>query len=79
LVIFALQPPSVLEPGSGMGNYRMPGSGLGGRSTTPSAGVAGPGAGLGSGNTASVGGVVMPTPAVVDLLILANDTADNML
>ncbi len=75
LVIFALQPPSLLEPGSGMGNYKMPGSGWGGQGATPSAGTPSPSPGA----TASTGNTVTPTPAVVDFLILTNDTADNSL
>ena len=77
LVIFALQPPSLLEPGSGMGNYKMPGSGGGGQGTTPSAITPGPGPGPGA--TPSAGNTVTPTPTMVDFLIPINDTADNSL
>jgi hypothetical protein len=73
LVIFTLQPPSLLESGSGMGNYRMPGSGHGGQGATP------PATASGSGATPSAGSTVTPTTAVVDFLIPTNDTADNSL
>jgi hypothetical protein len=75
LVIFTLQPPSLLESGSGMGNYRMPGSSRGGQGVTPPATTSGPG----PGTTPSAGSTVTPTTAVVDFLILTNDTADNPL
>ena len=75
LVILAIQPPSLLEAGSGMGNYKMPGSGWGGQGATPSAGASGPGL----GTTPSAGNTATPTTAVVDFLIPTNDTADNSL
>jgi hypothetical protein len=71
LVIFTLQPPSVLESGSGMGNYKMPGSGQGGQGVTPSATTSGP------GTTSSAGSTVTPTTTVVDFLVPINDTADT--
>jgi hypothetical protein len=73
LVIFTLQPPSLLESGSGMGNYRMPGSGHSGQGATQ------PATASGSGATPSAGSTVTPTTAVVDFLIPTNDTADNSL
>ena len=75
LVIFAIQPPSLLEPGSGMGNYKMPVSSWGGQSATPSAATSGPGPGA----TPSAGNTATPTTAVVYVPIPTNDTADNSL
>jgi hypothetical protein len=75
LVIFTLQPPSLLESGSGMGNYKMPGSSQGGQGVTPPAATSGPG----PGTTPSAGSTVTPTTAFVDFLTPPNDTADNPL
>jgi len=72
LVIFTIQPPSSLEPGSGMGNYKMPGSSQGGQGVTPPATTSGPGA----GTTPSAGSTVTSTTAVVDVLLPVNDTAN---
>lgn len=69
LIVLTTQPPSVLESGSGMGNYRMPG---GGYATTASAGTTGPSAASSSGNAA-------PTTVVVDTPIPTNSTNDNSL
>jgi hypothetical protein len=73
LVIFAFSPQRLLEPGSGMGNYRMPDSNGGGQGVTPPATTSGPGPGA----TPSAGSTVTPTTAVLDLLIPINDTANN--
>ncbi len=72
LVIFTLQPPSMIEPGSGMGNYKIPGSSRGGQGVTPSSGTTSPV----SGATPSAANTVAPAPAPVDFLVLINDTAD---
>jgi hypothetical protein len=71
LVIFTLQPPSLLEPGSGMGNYRMPTSSQGGQGGTPPATTSGPGL----STTPPAGNTVAPTIPVVEFLNPTNDTS----
>jgi hypothetical protein len=73
LVVLTIQPPILLESGSGMGNYKMPSGGWGGQGATPSAGTPGP------SDAASAGNLVTPTSVVVDITIPANDTANNSL
>jgi hypothetical protein len=63
LVILAIQPPSLLEPGSGMGNYKMPNSG-GGQGATPSAGTPGPG----PSTATSAANPVTPTTVAIDIV-----------
>jgi hypothetical protein len=72
MVILTLQPPSLLEPGSGMGNYKMPGSSHGGQGTTPPT-TSGPGSSI----APSAGNTAPPTVPVLDVLIPINDTANN--
>jgi hypothetical protein len=72
LIILILQPPSLLESGSGMGNYKIPGSGHGGQSTTPTT------TGPGSGTTPSAGITILPPTIVLDVLAPINDTASNL-
>jgi hypothetical protein len=69
MIIFTLQPPSAFEPGSGMGNYWMPGSSHGGQGTTPPTTTSpSPYTTLPAVSTAT------PTP-VLDVLAPINDTA----
>ena len=72
LVILINQPPSLLEAGSGMGNYWVPGGGLSSNGATSSTGTPD------SGTTASFGNTAIPGPVVVDTLILANDTNTSL-
>lgn len=72
LVILTSQPASPLEPGSGMGNYRMPSGDLSGRGATSSTGAPS------SGATASFGNAAIPGPVLVDTLTPANDTNNSL-
>jgi hypothetical protein len=72
LVILTLQPPSLLEPGSGMGNYWIPGSSHGGHGTTPPT-TTGPS----PYTTPPAGSNVIPT-LVLDVLAPINETANSL-
>jgi hypothetical protein len=72
LVILTLQPPSLLEPGSGMGNYWVPGTNHGGHGATPPT-TTGP-----SSGSTPAGNPIPPPTIVLDVLAPINDTASNL-
>jgi hypothetical protein len=72
LLLLTLQPPGVFESGSGMGNYKIPGSSHGGQGTTPPT-TTGPS----PYTTPPAGSNVIPT-LVLDVLAPINETANNL-